>query len=211
MITIIDFKAEDKISGIYCIYNKFTGKLYIGSTKNIKVRSRTHKKDLLEGRHHSKLLQRAYNKYGEAAFEYMVLEIIEPAKLWEREQYWLDLNESSNPKFGYNISGVAGSTSGIKYSTQVRAKMSEAMTPERKAHLSKVITGKVLGPRPEHVKAKIKATLTGQKLSLERRAKISKTRTGIKLTDETKAKLKKIWADRKAKNLDDAFKNVRIN
>ncbi len=211
MITVLSFTTNDKVSGIYCILNKITAKTYIGSGVNVNKRYVHHKIGLTNKKHFNKLLQRAWNKYGADAFEFMVLEIVtDVALLLEREQYWIDLTQSSNPNFGYNLSPTAGSILGLKYSDEVRAKMSASMTVERRAKLSKAITGKILGPRPDEVKAKIKATLSGQKLSDERKAKISKTLTGVKLSEETKIKLKKVWADRKAKALNELLSNCRM-
>lgn len=197
-LTVINFTINDKISGIYCILNKFNGNLYIGSASNINRRCKLHIKSLTTGNHHSKLLQRSWDKHNSEAFQFLILELVEINLLLEREQFWIDLNESSNPKLGYNIYSIAGSPLGIKRSE------------ETKALLSKVVTGKILGPRPEEVKVKIATTLTGQNLTQERKDKISKTLTGKKLSEETKAKLKKVWADRKEAVLNKMMINARM-
>ena len=51
-------------SSIYSITNLINGKMYIGSTVNTNVRWLKHKRELLNGTHHSNKLQRAFNKYG---------------------------------------------------------------------------------------------------------------------------------------------------
>lgn len=53
---------------IYAIRNTVNGNAYIGSTTNYKSRWFTHKSLLRKGKHHSFILQRAWDKYGEAAF-----------------------------------------------------------------------------------------------------------------------------------------------
>ena len=58
---------------IYSIKNKVNGKCYIGSTNNPRVRWSKHKGDLNRNTHHSFVLQRAWNKYGEANFEFNIL------------------------------------------------------------------------------------------------------------------------------------------
>ena len=58
---------------VYSIENKVNGKCYIGSTTNPRVRWSKHKGDLNRKRHHSFVLQRAWDKYGEDNFSFKVL------------------------------------------------------------------------------------------------------------------------------------------
>lgn len=82
---------EQKLkSGIYQILNEINGESYIGSSVNIIERWQRHRKDLKGNRHHSRFLQRAYNKYGVENFKYLVLEFCEKNILAERENYYLD-------------------------------------------------------------------------------------------------------------------------
>lgn len=62
-------------SGIYKI--NFKNKCYIGSSKNIYSRLAQHISHLRAGKHHSRYMQRCYNKYGEENFNFEILEIIE--------------------------------------------------------------------------------------------------------------------------------------
>jgi group I intron endonuclease len=66
-----------KVAGIYQIKNLINGKIYIGSSVNIQVRWWTHKSRLRRGIHGNPHLQSAWNKYGEDAFEFSILEIVE--------------------------------------------------------------------------------------------------------------------------------------
>ena len=101
------------VSGIYKIINLINNKCYIGSSKNIKDRWRKHKKDLKSNCHHSIILQRSYNKHGDAKFSYEIIEICEVDKLLEREQYYILELEPI-----YNIYRIAGSPLGIKQSKE---------------------------------------------------------------------------------------------
>lgn len=111
-------------SGIYKIANIFNGECYIGSAVDIDKRWRRHKNDLQKNKHHSILLQRAWNKYGEELFEFEILENCAPSMLISREQYLFD---TLKPK--YNISRIAGSNYGCKWtlSEESKRRISESL------------------------------------------------------------------------------------
>lgn len=111
-------------SGIYKILNKINGKIYIGSAVNLYKRWIKHKRYAKGNYHHSQAFQRAWNKYGEANFEFLILEIIEDkTKLAEREQIYLDWFTPYNPNIGYNICKIGKSHVGLKRSEQARENM----------------------------------------------------------------------------------------
>ena len=86
------------IYGIKCIV---TDKYYVGATTRFKKRKKEHFRSLRAGKHHSKKLQRAFFKYGEFNFNFIVLEeCIEYTELALREQYWMDALTAYNK--GYN-------------------------------------------------------------------------------------------------------------
>lgn len=75
---------------IYKILNVVDGKFYVGSTGNFEGRSRGHRKMLRKGRHHSPYLQAAWNKHGEEAFVFVVVEkVAELSELQAAEDRWL--------------------------------------------------------------------------------------------------------------------------
>lgn len=102
-----------KILGIYKIESKTSGKYYIGSTINMKSRWSRHKSDLRKNKHHSIILQRAWNKYGESDFEFEILEECKIENLLKREQFYLT---SLLPI--YNISPNAGNCVGVKHTLE---------------------------------------------------------------------------------------------
>lgn len=75
-----------KLAGIYKIVNKLTGAFYLGSSLNVYQRCGKHLSDLKLGKHHSKYLQRSFNKYGVDEFFFEFLEPCEIAFLTEREE-----------------------------------------------------------------------------------------------------------------------------
>ena len=93
------------MQGIYKIENINTGKIYIGSSKDIDTRWKEHKYRLKNNIHHSSKLQRSYNKTEDKNI--FILKIIEEVEckdnLLEREQYYIDKFDSF--KNGYNCIG----------------------------------------------------------------------------------------------------------
>jgi len=92
-------------SGIYGIINLKNNKIYIGLSTRLNVRKKSHFNALKRGNHINKYLQSAFNKYGEDAFSFIVLEYLESdkEKLKEREIYWIHYYLSNNRLFGYNM------------------------------------------------------------------------------------------------------------
>lgn len=93
------------MQGIYQIRNIKTGKVYIGSSKNIENRFGEHVRNLKKNKHHSNKLQRSWNKTKDKkkTFVFEILEeVIDKSLLKEREQYYIDLKDAY--KNGYNCS-----------------------------------------------------------------------------------------------------------
>lgn len=92
--------------GIYCIKNKINNKLYVGSSSNLQSRKNFHFNSLKDNKHHSKKLQRAYNKYGINNFNYTILENCEKNNLEILEKEWINyFNSYYN---GYNATDEVG-------------------------------------------------------------------------------------------------------
>ncbi len=64
-------------SGIYKIINKVTGGYYVGSSKDIESRWKSHKSMLRKCKHRNNKLQTVWNEYGEDCFEFNVIEYID--------------------------------------------------------------------------------------------------------------------------------------
>ena len=101
---------------IYGIINKINGHKYIGSAVNFYKRKSVHLNRLKNNTHHSKHLQKAWNKYGESFFDFIILEYVENKNdLIIKEQWWLD-----NSNCEYNICKHAGNSLGVKKSKKTR-------------------------------------------------------------------------------------------
>jgi len=124
-------------SGIYQIRNTLNGRKYIGSAVNILRRFNEHKKHLRTGHHDNIHLQRAWDKYGEMAFVFEIIEFVENKQLLcEREQHWIDVTVDR-----YNIDLLAYSKLGTKMSEESKRKMSAARmgrftTPRPSNHIN---------------------------------------------------------------------------
>ena len=76
---------------IYEIKNTDNGHCYIGSTVNPKSRWTAHRTNLRGGRHHSFVLQRAWNKYGESKFQFNILLRCDKSNMIEYEKICMSL------------------------------------------------------------------------------------------------------------------------
>lgn len=118
---------KDVISGIYTITHIDSGRVYVGSAMNIYTRWDRHRYGFRSGAKSTPYLKHAWNKYGEDAFEFKIVERVpETAKLVEREQYWIDYYQSARRDKGFNIAPKAGSNLGVKASAETCAKLSAA-------------------------------------------------------------------------------------
>jgi group I intron endonuclease len=123
---------------IYWIRNLENGKIYVGSTNNRYVRWRTHRKKLRAGSHHCQHLQAAWNKYGEAAFSFEVVEkVLAESELQAAEDRWLE------KLFGlrecYNVGRRSGAPwRGIE--KQKHPNYGRRMSEEQKAKLREITT-----------------------------------------------------------------------
>lgn len=140
--------------GIYQIKNIVTNDIYIGSCSNYNVRKGSHLCILRQNKHHSIVLQRAFNKYKEENFTFeLIEELQDKTKLIEREQYYIDLLKPA-----YNICPIAGST------------LNRIFTEEHKQNLSKSLKGKVRTQKQKEHQRKIKL---GKTHTLETKNKVS--------------------------------------
>ncbi len=158
-------------TGIYCIRNKVSRRLYIGAAKDIRKRWNSHMHAL---RHKTEFanedLQADFDKYGEDIFELMLLEECPEHKLFERERFYIDSYGGTNSTMLYNC----------HMDKKRRERMSEAMMGNQNGAGVEFTDGR---------KAKIGAAnsiaLKGHKQSDETK----------KLRSE---KMKQYWADKKA-------------
>jgi group I intron endonuclease len=78
---------QPKISGIYKI--TIVDQFYIGASTDMYLRKKQHLWLLRSGVFETKKFQDQFNKYGESAFEFEILELAEPHTLQKREQWYI--------------------------------------------------------------------------------------------------------------------------
>ena len=79
-----------KISGVYKITNTITGDFYIGSSKDVKERWRSHKKPSTWNKQPNNPLYLDMQKYGVDKFAFEILAEVEENKLKEAEQQFIE-------------------------------------------------------------------------------------------------------------------------
>lgn len=93
-------------SGIYQIKNKMSGKVYVGSSIDIKKRFYKHLWLLKNNKHDNNHLQNSFNLDGESSFEFSILEYCNETELVLKENHYINLFNSCSQEFGYNMSTV---------------------------------------------------------------------------------------------------------
>lgn len=171
---------------IYGIWNEDTGKVYVGSAVDFRRRRNEHLSGLKNNKHGNKYLQNAWNKYGEENFLFYIIEEVEDDNsLIEREQFWLDMHDSANRLFGYNICPTTSSCLGITRTEEFKQKVSNANMGktyliETIRKMSESKRGKYLGENNPFY---------GKTHTLEFKDRLSKIHTGRKISEETRLRL----------------------
>jgi group I intron endonuclease len=200
--------------GIYQIFNRVTGKSYVGKSINIEgKRWKTHRELLHTKKHHSIKLQRAWNKYGPDVWEWNILQECEESKLDWLEVFWQGKLDSYHKGYDSTLLAlendkvikklsieqkrqIGNRNAGRKWSEQERLNRSGRKTSlETKAKLSSALRGRVFS---EEHKQKLrgrafseehKQKLRGRVFSKEHKQKLSEATKGRKLSEEHKRKL----------------------
>lgn len=144
----LNFLPSPCASGVYMIRNRLTKDTYVGSAHDFEKRWKLHRLNLRAARHHSPHLQRAWLKYGEAAFEFVVLQRCPKERVIGVEQEWIDLLTAK-----YNVSRTAGSRAGVKNRPEHNRAISERARarwadPEFKARMREKMAAVATGVKP---------------------------------------------------------------
>jgi len=108
-------------SGIYLITNSVTGSQYVGKSVNIHRRVLQHFCQLNSGNHYNTYLQRAWDKYGNGAFDVSVLELCDKSELDNKEVMYIEKYDTYHN--GYNLTLVGDGGHGVIVSDETRQKL----------------------------------------------------------------------------------------
>lgn len=136
--------------GVYLIRNQSTNKVYVGSSRDIRKRIRSHVSSLNNRNANNCYLQNAWDKYGAKDFVVILIEVVDSLTVEElraRETYWIDHFHSSDRMTGYNIHRKGDWSVGT-------------LSEETKAKISNKHKGKKM---PESFRANISAANKGKK------------------------------------------------
>ena len=193
------------VSGVYQIKHIASGKRYIGSSAQTRIRWVQHQTDLKGSYHTNSYLQRAWNKYGPEAFRWSILEEVSPEMLLEAEQKWID---QIRPE--YNIALYAASSMrGRKASEETRAKLSKAlkgrisnrkgqtMSKETRKAISESLRGNT-NRRGKRASRETRQKMSASKIewwethgvSEDTREKLRRISTGKKFSEASKQKMR---------------------
>lgn len=192
-VTPFDNASLPRESGIYCIACTANGKIYIGSSVNIRKRVARHSKHLQRQTHDNNHLQNAWNAYGSETFNVSVLELCGTSELVTREQHYLDTLQPFDDR-GFNIMRRAELPFlGVVLPAETRAKISakakgRPVSPETRAKLSTALSGR---PKSAEFRAKISEANKRHVISPEGRLRISAAHKGKVMSPETRAKMSK--------------------
>ncbi len=146
-------------TGIYEIVNTTNGDRYIGGTIHLNRRWSCHRSQLRGNYHTGKLLQDAWNEYGENAFEYRILLYCDESMLdWWEDRCLASLQSN------YNISKTHWGWAGNPLSEEAKKRIGDAhrgkpLSEEHKRKLSAAKAGKIGSRLGSHVSEETKQKL----------------------------------------------------
>lgn len=172
------------MAGIYAITHRESGRVYVGCSVDLSRRRRNHISALRRGNHCNTKLQRAWNKYGEQAFEFSTLIVCGAESLVMYEQLAIDAYGAVEN--GFNIAPVAGCLRGFK----VVGRQMPPQSAEARRNKSIAASSRPSFAVREETKQKISAALKGRlkaPFTAEHLAKLSAAKLGRKMPDAHKA------------------------
>lgn len=159
--------------GIYKIINVVNNKFYVGSAVDLKRRKTRHFSELRTGEHNNSKLQNSWNKHGEQAFVFVVVEELSlEADLLAAEDIWL--KEHVGKEYCYNI-GVTATAPSLGMSGELSPTWGYKHTEENKKIIAAASKGR---SQDEETIRRKTAHLIGKPKSAEVRAKISAALSG---------------------------------
>lgn len=165
---------------------------YIGSTKtSFNKRWSEHIRDLNKGKHHCAYFQRAWTKYGQLDFEFLILDILEKEDCIRYEQIYFDTIDHN---LLYNALYIAGAPpknckKRMPDKDPVLAKKNRSFAQFERSR--KMREGLIPGISDE-TRQKMSQSRIGRKHTEESKKRMTEAQTGRVQSDETKKKLSEL-------------------
>ena len=152
-----------------------TNDFYVGSSNKFAVRKREHWRQLRSNKHHNKHLQRSWDKHGESAFIFVVVEsLMEGTDILAAENIWL--KEHVGKPYCYNVAMDATAPMlGMFGDKNPMWGKTFSHTEDAKKRIAIASANRI---QSEEEKIKRKQTMQGHQVTAETRAKISATLSG---------------------------------
>lgn len=119
------------MAGIYIIENNVNGMVYVGRSEIPEHRFKGHMSALRRGKHHNRLLQEDYDRYGSESFSFMVVDVCNDEMMWLRELRWIQYYRSNNVAPIYNDLGQKVENIDIDARLQEVEKLRETLARNR--------------------------------------------------------------------------------
>lgn len=117
--------------------------MYIGYTITLSLRKTRHFSQLRKNKHFNPYLQASWNKYGEDNFIFEILEECDNDYLHSQEHYWINMLNTLDPKYGYNIGLPNPNGKGTRHSKETIEKI-KRNTPSPKGRKTSEKTKQLL-------------------------------------------------------------------
>jgi group I intron endonuclease len=188
-------------AGIYKLTSTTNNKIYIGKSLCLNRRLNVYKNYKPNNRSRG-YLKNTIMKYGWDSFKVEILECFDIKDkeqdnlyLLEREAYYIELFDSTNPDIGFNLCKYSNDATGRPRSDEVKEKMRIRMTGNT------INNGRKMS---EETKEKIRKGNLGKIVSEETREKMRISNTGKVNTPESIEKMKKVkllmWENKRKLN-----------
>lgn len=131
---------------IYIIENANTGKFYIGRTNDPAQRKRAHFSELRRGTHGNPRLQNSFNKHGEAAFEFKVVDSASAENIQLKEAEWFKaFDEDKTYLYNCHFKTIGGEGLARPHTAESKLKISEAIKDGTRKYIFDILDERYAG------------------------------------------------------------------